>query len=75
MAEIRAVLAAGPAGGQPEGQPPGYLLEDLVNADETGSRFAAAPLYQYVPDGARRGASPAFDEHARFTWARAPSSS
>jgi hypothetical protein len=67
MRAVQAVIAAGPAGGQPLGQPQGYALDDRVNADETASRFAASPLNQYVPADARRGAAPALDERARFT--------
>ncbi len=67
MKEIQAVIKAGPVGGQPVGQPQGYELDDRVNADETASRYAAAPLNQYVPDGVKRGAAPEFDESARFT--------
>jgi hypothetical protein len=67
MKEIQAVITEGPVGGQPVGQPQGYLLDDRVNADETASRYAAAPLNQYVPDGVKRGAAPEFDESARFT--------
>jgi hypothetical protein len=37
MKEIQAVITAGPVGGQPVGQPQGYLLDDRVNADETAS--------------------------------------
>jgi hypothetical protein len=67
MKEIQAVITAGPAGGQPVGQPPGYEPDDRVNADETASRYAAAPLNQYVPHGKKRGAAPEFEESARFT--------
>ena len=67
MKEIQAVITAGPVGGQPVGQPQGCELDARINADETASRFAAAPLNQYVPDGVKRGAAPAFDESARFT--------
>jgi hypothetical protein len=47
MAEIQAVISAGPVGGQPPGQPPGFAPDDVVNADETASRYAR-------PSGAAR---------------------
>ncbi len=67
MKEIQAVIELGPAGGQPVGDSQTYDLDDIVNADETASRYALKPLNQYVPEGAARGASPDFDESARFT--------
>ena len=40
---------------------------DIVNMDETGIRYGAKPLHQFVVRGAKRGSVPDADEKARFT--------
>ena len=45
----------------------GYELRDVRSADETGVWFGAAPRYQYVGAGVRRGSAPPSDDRARFT--------
>lgn len=67
MKEIQAVIEKGPVGGQPVGQSQKYEDDDVTSADETASHYAVKPLSQYVPRGTQRGASPAFDDKARFT--------
>jgi len=66
MRQIQEAITRGPAECQPDGSKV-YQLGDVVNADETASRYAAMPTYQYVMPGADRGVAPEFDESARFT--------
>ena len=40
---------------------------DIINMDETGIRYGAKPLNQFVVRGAKRGSVPDADEKARFT--------
>ena len=67
MAEIQAVIKAGPVGGQHDGEEAGYKLGDLLSVDETGMHYSENPLNQYVPAGTERGTSSAFDDKKRFT--------